>query len=86
MRERYGETFREVRYVQNQNDQNMMLELAQGFAILPMTELSGHLDLEHYRLGEDFLEMLQLFYNPKNMNEALRLLLRFLEERGVIEY
>ena len=86
LRERYGETFREVRYVQNQNDQNMMLELAQGFAILPMTELSGHLDLEHYRLGEDFLEMLQLFYNPKNMNEALRLLLRFLEERGVIEY
>ncbi len=86
LREQYGATFREVRYVQNQNDQNMMLELAQGFAILPMTELNEHLDLEHYWLGEDFLELLQLFYNPKNMNDALRLLLQFLEERGIIEY
>ncbi len=86
LRERYGASFREVRRVQSQNDQNMLLGLSQGFAILPMTELAGHTDFEQYRLGEDFLETLQLFYNPSNMNEALRLLLQFLEARGVMEY
>ena len=64
----------------------MLLSLSQGFAIVPLSELSTAQEVEYFPLGEDFLEMLQLFYNPQNMNHALELLLQFMENYGIIEY
>lgn len=83
---RYGTTFEDVRNVKSQDAQNMLLSLSQGFAIVPLSELSTALEVEYFPLGEDFLEMLQLFYNPQNMNHALELLLQFMENYGIIEY
>ena len=62
----------------------MMLALSQGFAILPLSEVDADSDFECFPLGEEFVEMLQLFYSTKYMNDPLRKLIEFINQHGIV--
>ena len=48
--------------------QQLLLELSQGFSILPLYELSADNDLKIFPLGKNFTETLQIMYNPNEAN------------------
>ncbi|MDO4382985.1 MAG: LysR family transcriptional regulator [Eubacteriales bacterium] len=83
---KFGTTFHEVRVARSQDVQNMLLALSQGFAIIPLSEMDDDTDFECFPLGDDFVEMLQLFYSTKYMNEPLRKLIEFINAHGVVNY
>lgn len=84
LHKKYGTTFHDVRVARSQDVQTMMLALSQGFAILPLSEVDADSDFECFPLGEEFVEMLQLFYSTKYMNDPLRKLIEFINQHGIV--
>lgn len=78
---KYNVTYPGVKIAYSQDVQTMMIALSQGFAVIPLSELMSIKDFQCFPLGEEFIEILQLFYNSKHMNEPLRELKRFIESQ-----
>ncbi|WP_455053292.1 hypothetical protein [Mogibacterium sp.] len=62
------------------SNQNTLIALGQGFAIMPKEELTTVEDMYMEGLGEKFTEILLLVYMSKNKNQSLRGLLRFVSK------
>lgn len=86
LQRRFGVTFKSAQSVQGQDVQNTLLEISQGFGLMPNSEIKEGMDFEIYPLGDDFVEVLQLFYITGNVNEELRSLVSFIKKRGVMDY
>lgn len=83
---KFGVTFSMAQSVQSQDVQNTLLAISQGFGIMPMSEIKEGLDFVLYPLGDDFVEILQLFFCTNNMSDELKSLVSFIKNRGVMDY
>lgn len=82
----FGVTFKSAQSVQSQDVQNTLLAISQGFALMPLSEIKDGMDFVLYPLGDDFVEILQLFYCTTNMSQELKSLVSFIKKRGVMDY
>ena len=82
LRKLYGTTFSEVITVKGISQQLLMVNMANGFAIIPERSHIEGGNMEAFPLPSVFDEVSELLYPVSNSPEPLEKLIRFIEERG----
>lgn len=78
----YGTTFSEVITVKGISQQLLMVNMANGFAIIPERSHIEGGNMEIFPLPSEFNEVSELLYPVSNGPEPLESLIRFIEEKG----
>lgn len=78
----YGTTFSDVITVKGFSQQLLMVNMANGFAIIPERSHIEGGNMEVFPLPSEFNEVSELLYPVSNSPEPLEKLIRFIEERG----